>query len=108
MCGVQNTGDIIGLTGLYAANGVRALKPCHSKGENKHTHTHTKKKEEDTWPVTFRLFSKAHTNRASLGDMDIAVNIKNSLCGFGRIINQQWPKLMPKPNFVVCGDKCCH
>lgn len=27
MCGVQHTGDITGLTGLHAANGVRALEP---------------------------------------------------------------------------------
>lgn len=56
------------------------------KGTN--THTHKKKRRH--------MASKAHTNRASLGDMDIAVNIKNNLCDFGRIINQQWPKLMPK------------
>lgn len=86
MRGVQNTGDVIGLTGLHTANGVRELKPCHSKGENKHTHTKKRR----------HMASKAHTNRASLGDMDIAVNIKNNLCDFGRIINQQWPKLMPK------------
>lgn len=27
--GVQNAGDVFGLTGLDTANGVRALKPCH-------------------------------------------------------------------------------
>lgn len=52
MRGVQNTGDVIGLTGLHTANGVRELKPCHSKGENKHTH---KKKKEDTWPLKLTL-----------------------------------------------------
>lgn len=41
--GVQNTGGIIGLTGLYTANDVGALKPGRSKGENKHTHAHGKK-----------------------------------------------------------------
>lgn len=39
---VQNTGDVIGLTRLYTANGVRAFKPHHSKGVNKHTHPQKK------------------------------------------------------------------
>ena len=42
MCGVQNAGDVFGLTGLDTANGVRALKPCHSKGEDKHMHPQKK------------------------------------------------------------------
>lgn len=41
--GVQNTGDIVGLTGLYTAKVVRALMPRHSKGENKHTHPQKRK-----------------------------------------------------------------
>lgn len=41
--GVQNAGDVFGLTGLDTANGVRALKPCHSKVENKHTHPQKRK-----------------------------------------------------------------
>lgn len=33
--GVQNTGDVIGLTGLHTANGVGALKPRHSEEGNR-------------------------------------------------------------------------
>lgn len=38
--GVQDTGDVVGLTGLDASNGVRAFKLWRSRGENNHIHTH--------------------------------------------------------------------
>lgn len=34
---VQDTGDVIGLAGLHAADGVRTVQPCGSRGGNGHT-----------------------------------------------------------------------
>lgn len=40
--GVQDTGHIVGLAGLYTADGVRELNPLQSVDGNKHRHIHKK------------------------------------------------------------------
>lgn len=53
--GVQDTGHIVGLAGLYTADGVRELNPLHSKDGSKQTHPQKKKiQHKVTWPLTLR------------------------------------------------------
>lgn len=53
--GVQDTGHIIGLAGLYTTEGVRELNPLRSKDGNKQTYPQKKRIQHTvTWPLTFR------------------------------------------------------
>lgn len=134
MRGVQNAGDVIGLTGLYTANNFRPFKPRRSEEVNKHTYPPKTKQKiigkenmHSLWPFRFCLLKANHlrTNQGSAmllhkhnlneaeGALNVALgtrkqsNSSNSMW-FGRIINQQWLRLMPQSNFVACGDLCCH
>lgn len=52
--GVQDTGHIIGLAGLYTADGVRQLNPLQPKDENNQTHPQNRMQHMLTGPLTFR------------------------------------------------------
>lgn len=128
MRGVQNAGDVIGLTGLYTANNFRPFKPRRSEEVNKHTYPPKTKQKiigkenmHSLWPFRFCLLKANHlrTNQGSAmllhkhylneaeGALNVALgtrkqsNSSNSMW-FGRIINQQWLRLMPQSNFKLC------